>query len=200
MQYSNYDVRLIIIQESLKKIKEIEILESPISGRVYRFDNLYNDPYLLIFIREALYSSREMIDMLISRIRRETNNKTAKDFTKFIVPLANGDYNQYLQLSPTLQKISDPKILRGLIQVREIRNKLKYKLNDLSITRDTTNRYQMQTSIEIPSYSKKIKNFEKIFNIKDYETLDITQAVKISLIMNIENYLNDLLSVFSSLK
>ncbi|MGM0520215.1 MAG: hypothetical protein ACQERD_11315 [Campylobacterota bacterium] len=170
-----------------------------ISGCVYSWDNLTNSPKVLLYIREVFYAARELIDIVVCKVRNETSKKTAKDLESFVANYVNGTYNQYLELSPTLLKLDSSKnTMRAFMQIRQLRNKLKYSATDIYLSFSSDKSLVLKTEVDIPKWKDKIDNFDDLFNIKNRDIQRKSSSIVLEI--SVFNYILDILHLFGKLR
>ena len=202
-QLTKYEIRLEMLKECYQKIEsfklEIDLPEDLLNSLVGSYDNLQNDHKLTSIIKESFFISRELIDFVISKLAYEFKGTISNDFTKFMTGLANGNY---LELNNScINYLSQPSIVRGLIMIRTIRNKMK---KDLDLTFHSKNQKELEITLEVDIPKKlrdDITKFDEIMNIKNRDLVtDQSELKTISYTLFPHNLINDFIVVFDKIK
>jgi hypothetical protein len=97
-QLSKYDIRLKMLKECQVKIDsfnlEINLPKSLKDSLVGSYDNLQNDHKLTSIFKESIFTARELVDFIIHKLAYDFKGIVAKDFTKFMIGLSNGNYSK----------------------------------------------------------------------------------------------------------
>jgi len=202
-QLSKYEIRLRMIKECQKKIDSFELKinlpESLLDSLTFSYDNLQNDPALISAFKESVFLARELMDIIIKKLAYEFKGTISNDFTKFMIGLANGNYSKLD--SRCLDILSQQKVIKGFILLREIRNKMK---NNLDLTFHCMNRKDLELTFQLNTPNKlreKILNFDEIMDIKNRAQVTKDSNVKIiNQQIFPKNFIKDIILLFETLK
>lgn len=202
-QLSKYDIRLEMLKECQSKIDsfnlEINLPKSLKDSLVGSYDNLQNDHKLTSIFKESIFTARELIDLIIHRLAYDFKGTVAKDFTKFMIGISNGNYSKLD--SKCLEYLSNKGVIRGFITIRNIRNKMK---KDLDLTFHCLNKNNLEITLELDVPHKlrdNITNFDEIMNIKNRsQVTDKNQIIKLQEKIFPSNFIKDMIMIFEELK
>lgn len=163
--FSNIEARLAIIKDTGCRIKNLPVAIIPIQkGLVLSYDQAGNEPRAIACLKESIFASKELLDLFLVKLNK-VNSKIPKQYKKFIIGLAKGDFDQYQETKDDVNFLK--KSVRFIHSLRELRNRLKASYSNIKIYL-LNQKYYAKIDLNLSDICLKIPDYENLMQIKNY--------------------------------